>query len=143
MEEKDLLIKNIVNNGSMMDVIKMTSYVNKYEDEFNIENRIVNLSNVKITKAKREKLNEILDILDKNVRFFYYIFVVKNKFDTVQYFVNIHEGLNGDGDFVADDMTNVYAAMIKIKTIVEWISLTDVSVDIVDEVSTWGLTFTL
>lgn len=143
MEEKALLIENIANNGSMKDVIKMTSYVSKHEDEFEIENRIVNLSHVTITKNEKEKLNIIMDILDKNVKYFYYIFVVKNKLDKVQYFVNVHEGLNGDGDFVAEDMTNVYTSMIKIKTVTKWISLTDVSVDIVDDVSTWGVVFTL
>lgn len=143
MENSEILIKNLSERGNVANVSELTSYVMKHENEFDISNRFVNLTDEKLSKNVTEKIERIIDILDKNVKFFYYVYVVRNTFRNLQFYVNIHEGLNGHGDFVADDMTNVYSALIKMKNVAKWVSLTDIYADIPDDVSTWCVTFTL
>lgn len=145
MKNKETLIKNVIGNGSMMDIVELTSYVNSHEDEFKIEDRIVylNIDKGDISVKDFYTLKEIISILESSVRFFYYIYAVKNIFGNIQYYVNIHEGKNGNGNFLLDDMTIVYTTMLKMNTFTSWVSLTDMSADIPDDVSTWGITFTL
>lgn len=146
MENKETLIKNVVENGSMMDIIKLTSYVNSHENEFVIEDRIVYLNTNKGSEVPIRDfqiLKEIVNILESSVKSFYYIYAIKTKFGGIQYYVNIHEGKNGNGDFLLDDMTIVYTTMLKMNRFTSWISITNMDADIPDDVSTWGITFTL
>lgn len=60
-----------------------------------------------------------------------------------QFYCLIKEGKNGSGDFVDDDMTNVLGYLNKLKENgATWRCVTDVSIDIPDDVSTWVITFT-
>ena len=143
--KKEDLIKMVNERGNIMNICNLTSYVTSHQNEFNfeIENNVLNLADEKIKEAEKQKLINIIDLLKTYTRFFYFIVRVKNNFGHIQYFVNIHEGKNGNGDFVNDDLTNIYTALIKIKPYTKWLSFTDVDVDISDDVSTWGVTFML
>jgi hypothetical protein len=61
-----------------------------------------------------------------------------------QYFFLINEGKNGSGDFVDDDMKNVVKYLDEMKEAgATWRTITDLVNDIVDDVSTWAITFTV
>lgn len=60
-----------------------------------------------------------------------------------QYYFRIHEGKNGSGDFVDDDMKNVVKYLDAMKESgATWRTITDLKNDIVDDVSDWAITFT-
>ena len=70
------------------------------------------------------------------------VFAIRNN-GHYQYFLLIHEGKNGNGDFVDDDMKNVVKYLDAMKEAgATWRCVTDVSIDIPDDVSTWAITFT-
>ena len=53
------------------------------------------------------------------------------------------EGKNGSGDFVDDDMKNVIKCLDVMKEAgAGWRCVTDVVIDIPDDVSDWAITFT-
>lgn len=61
-----------------------------------------------------------------------------------QFYFLIKEGKNGSGDFVDDDMKNVVKYLDAMKEAgATWRTVTDLSNDIVDDVSTWAITFTI
>lgn len=61
-----------------------------------------------------------------------------------QYFTIISLGKNGHGDFVKDDLTDITRELLKLKLRgISWISMTNAERDIPDDVSYWGITFTI
>lgn len=61
-----------------------------------------------------------------------------------QFYFLIKEGKNGVGDFVDDDMKNIVDYLDKLKESgATWRCVTDVAIDIPDDVSTWVITFTI
>jgi hypothetical protein len=61
-----------------------------------------------------------------------------------QFYFLIKEGKNGSGDFVDDDMKNVVKYLDAMKEAgATWRTVTDLNNDIVDDVSTWAITFTI
>ena len=61
-----------------------------------------------------------------------------------QFYFLINEGKNGSGDFVDDDMKNVVKYLDAMKEAgATWRTVTDLNNDIVDDVSTWAITFTI
>lgn len=61
-----------------------------------------------------------------------------------QYFTIIHLGKNGHGDFVNDDLTDITRELLKLKLRgISWISMTNAERDILDDISYWGITFTI
>ena len=70
------------------------------------------------------------------------IYCITNIKGEHQYFVLVHEGKNGNGDFVDDDMKNVVKYLDNLKDNgATWRSVTDMTNDILDDVSAWVLTF--
>ena len=71
------------------------------------------------------------------------VFVIR-VYGKYQYYFRIHEGKNGSGDFVDDDMKNVVKYLDEMKEAgASWRTITDLANDIVDDVSTWAITFTV
>lgn len=71
------------------------------------------------------------------------VFGFRAKFKYQFYFL-IHEGKNGSGDFVDDDMKNVVSYLDSMKEAgATWRTITDLKNDIVDDVSSWVITFTI
>lgn len=71
------------------------------------------------------------------------VFAIRNN-EGYQYFFLINEGKNGSGDFVDDDMKNVVKYLDNMKEAgASWRTITDLANDIVDDVSTWAITFTV
>jgi len=71
------------------------------------------------------------------------IFVIR-AYGKYQYYFKIHEGKNGSGDFVDDDMKNVVKYLDAMKKAgATWRTITDLQNDIVDDVSDWAITFTV
>lgn len=61
-----------------------------------------------------------------------------------QYFTIIRLGKNGHGDFVNDDLTDITRELLKLKLRgISWISMTNAERDILDDISYWGITFTI
>lgn len=61
-----------------------------------------------------------------------------------QYYFMLHEGKNGSGDFVDDDLKNIVKYLDAMKESgATWRSITDLKNDIVDDVSDWVITFTV
>ena len=61
-----------------------------------------------------------------------------------QFYFLIKEGKNGSGDFIDDDMKNVVKYLDAMKEAgATWRTVTDLNNDIVDDVSTWAITFTI
>ncbi len=61
-----------------------------------------------------------------------------------QYYFLLREGKNGNGDFVDDDVKNVVKYLDSMKDAgALWRCVTDVSIDIPDDVSLWAITFTV
>lgn len=70
------------------------------------------------------------------------VFAIRNN-GNYQYYFQIREGKNGNGDFVDDDMKNVVKYLDAMKDAgAAWRCITDVAIDIPDDVSTWVITFT-
>lgn len=61
-----------------------------------------------------------------------------------QFYFSIHEGKNGSGDFVDDDMKNVVKYLDQMYNAgATWRTITDLHNDIVDDASDWVITFTI
>ena len=86
------------------------------------------------------KVSKIINALEnKPSKVFGFKAVYKSQF----YFL-IHEGKNGGGDFVDDDMKNVVKYLDAMsKAGATWRTITDLHNDIVDDVSDWVITFTI
>lgn len=70
------------------------------------------------------------------------IYCITNRNSEHQYFIMVHEGKNGNGDFVDDDMKNVVKYLDKLSANgATWRTVTDMVNDILDDVSVWVLTF--
>ena len=71
------------------------------------------------------------------------VFAIKGVYK-YQFYFRIHEGKNGSGDFVDDDMKNVVKYLDQMRDAgATWRTITDLSNDIVDDVSDWVITFTI
>ena len=87
------------------------------------------------------KVSKIIKSLKKNKPNM--VFALRNG-ETYQFYFRIHEGKNGSGDFVDDDMKNVVKYLDAIKESgASWRSITDLQNDIIDDVSDWVITFTI
>ena len=94
-----------------------------------------------ITDEKVIKLYNIIKDLDTVLESDIYCLNNSGKY---QFYCLIKEGKNGSGDFVDDDMTNVLGYLNKLKENgATWRCVTDVFIDIPDDVSTWAITFTI
>jgi len=94
-----------------------------------------------LTDEKVLKLYEVVKDLDTVLNPDIYCIRNSGKY---QFYCLIKEGKNGSGDFVDDDMTNVLGYLNKLKESgATWRCVTDVSIDIPDDVSTWVITFTI
>jgi len=88
------------------------------------------------------KVNEIIKSVNKTNKIVRIVYAIRN-YGKYQYFFQIHEGKNGNGDFVDDDMKNIIKHLDNMKDAgAAWRCITDVSIDILDDVSTWVITFT-
>lgn len=71
------------------------------------------------------------------------VFVIR-AYGKYQYYFRIHEGKNGSGDFVDDDMKNVVKYLDAMKESgATWRTITNLQNDIADDVSDWVITFTV
>lgn len=71
------------------------------------------------------------------------VFAIKGVYK-YQFYFRIHEGKNGSGDFVDDDMKNIVKYLDQMRDAgATWRTITDLSNDIVDDVSDWVITFTI
>ena len=71
------------------------------------------------------------------------VFAIK-AYGKYQYYFRIHEGKNGSGDFVDDDMKNIIKYLDTMKESgTTWRTITDLKNDIADDVSDWVITFTV
>jgi hypothetical protein len=94
-----------------------------------------------ITDEKVLKLYDVIKDLDDVL---YPDIYCLNNMGKYQFYCLIKEGKNGSGDFVDDDMTNVLGYLNKLKDNgATWRCVTDVIIDIPDDVSTWVITFTI
>lgn len=90
-----------------------------------------------------EEILKVSDIINSisNKPKYVYAFKVAYKY---QFYFRIHEGKNGVGDFVDDDMKNVLGYLDKMKEAgATWRTITDMRNDIPDDVSDWAITFTI
>lgn len=88
------------------------------------------------------KVSRIIDAVNKIKDQIRIVFAIRNN-GGYQYFFQIHEGKNGNGDFVDDDMKNVIKYLDAMKEAgTSWRCITDVSIDIPDDISNWVITFT-
>lgn len=70
------------------------------------------------------------------------IFCITNRIGDRQYFALLNEGSNGWGDFVDDDMKDVIRILDNLKEKgAAWRSVTDLSNDIPDDLSSWVITW--
>lgn len=70
------------------------------------------------------------------------IFCITNRIGDRQYFALLNEGNNGWGDFVDDDMKDVIKILDTLKEKgATWRSVTDLSNDIPDDLSSWVITW--
>lgn len=71
------------------------------------------------------------------------VFAIKGAYK-YQFYFSIHEGKNGNGDFVDDDMKNVVKYLGQMYNAgATWRTITDLHNDIVDDASDWVITFTI
>lgn len=86
------------------------------------------------------KVSKIIESLDKKPKYIYALTVAYK----TQFYFRVHEGKNGVGDFVDDDMKNVLGYLDKMKEAgATWRTITDMRNDIPDDVSDWVITFTI
>lgn len=85
------------------------------------------------------KVSKIINSLNEKVKI---VFAIRNN-GIYQYYFLLKEGKNGSGDFVDDDIKNVVKYLDTMKDAgATWRCVTDVSIDILDDVSLWAITFT-
>ena len=104
-------------------------YFNCQKNDFIEDEELIKVSSV-IKSLKKKKPEQV--------------FAIRNMGGSYQYFFLIHEGKNGSGDFVDDDMKNVVKYLDAMKEAgATWRTITDLRNDIVDDVSDWAITFTV
>lgn len=86
------------------------------------------------------KVSKVINSIENKPKF---VFVIR-AYGKYQYYFRIHEGKNGSGDFVDDDMKNVVKYLDAMKESgTTWRTITDLKNDIADDVSDWVITFTV
>ena len=87
------------------------------------------------------KLHDVIKDIDEFIASEIYCLRAMGKY---QFYCLIMQGKNGTGDLVDDDMTNVLGYLNKLKESgATWRCVTDVFIDIPDDLSTWAITFTI
>lgn len=130
---------NYFNNG------KINSYMPKSEytlyDDYGFKLYFFNEAKADyITDEELLKVSKVISSVNKNIK---NVFAIRNT-ESHQYFFLINEGKNGIGDFVDDDMKNVVKYLDSMKEAgATWRTITDLKNDIVDDVSSWVVTFTV
>lgn len=93
-----------------------------------------------ITDEELLKVFNAVDGIDKIT--YNTIFCITNRIGDRQYFALLNEGSNGCGDFVDDDMKDVIKILDTLKEKgATWRSVTDLSNDIPDDLSSWVITW--
>jgi hypothetical protein len=86
------------------------------------------------------KISKVINSIDNKPN---YVFAMRVG-EKNQYYFKIKEGKNGCGDFVDDDMKNVVKYLDSMKEAgATWRTITDLNNDIVDDISSWAITFTV
>ncbi len=89
------------------------------------------------------KVSKVINSLSENGKEVKTVFALRNG-GYYQYFFHIREGKNGSGDFVDDDLKNVVKYLDSMKEAgATWRTITDLENDIVDDISSWVITFTV
>lgn len=102
-------------------------YFNKQKADFIPDEEMIKVSNVINSLTNKPNI----------------VFAIRNGFG-YQYYFRIHEGKNGNGDFVDNDLKNVVKYLDSMKEAgATWRTITDLLNDIQDDVSNWVITFTV
>ena len=143
---KEYIIERLQTYANHEDLITALEFGKNNKDGYCFDEfDLVNLSEISYSDEEIKKIKQIKFLIKQRHKCNCNGVVIKNKRDKKQFFIQIDEGLNGNGDFVYNDMTNIYFTllMLKNKNLVKWVSLTDVFVDIADDLTCWTITYTL
>jgi len=131
-------------DGKLHNVMNSSEY-RRYDDAVNF-NEIIYFNGEKATTLNDNELEKAFKVLNTvsdmtGKKMTAYCIVNNGKH---QYYVYIHEGKNGCGDFVDDDMKSVVKYLDAMKEAgATWRTVTDFINDIVDDTSNWVITFTV
>lgn len=121
--------------------------VNAYmpSDEYTLNDeygfKLYNFNGQKMDFISDEEMLKVANVINSIKNKPNIVFAIK-AFGKYQYYFKIHEGKNGNGDFVDDDLKNVVGYLDAMKDAgATWRTITDLINDIVDDVSSWAITF--
>ena len=141
---KDAVVGSRFNNGKINTYMSSDEYT--LYDDYGYKLYYFNGEKADfINDEELLKVSKIIGAVNKiknKARPVNYVYAIRTN-GKYQYFFQLDEGKNGSGDFVDDDMKNVIKCLDAMKEAgADWRCVTDVVIDIPDDVSAWVITFT-